>query len=115
MNHVEFEFQRKGTKERKVHFKRMAAFVLCLCMVLTTVEIPVRAEETGQAKVMNASGAYAYVTPDIIAPDVEFEYTEKEDGTLEINKAICGEDGTEVIIPSEIDGKLVTSIGERAF
>ena len=42
-----------------------------------------------------------------------FEYKELDDGTLEIT-GYNGSDTT-VVIPAEIDGKTVTSIGERAF
>lgn len=45
--------------------------------------------------------------------DGRFEYIELEDGTIEISKYM-GTD-TEVTIPSAIDGKTVTSIGERTF
>ena len=47
-----------------------------------------------------------------------FVYSDNEDGTITITGYTCGgEDGTykDVVIPREIDGKLVTTIGERAF
>ncbi len=43
----------------------------------------------------------------------DYEYAILEDGTVEITRYIGSE--TEVEIPSEIDGKLVTSIGDSAF
>ena len=43
----------------------------------------------------------------------DFSYEVLEDGTIEITN-YSGSD-TDVVIPSEIDGKIVTSIGERAF
>ena len=43
----------------------------------------------------------------------DFEYSELDDGTLEISR-YTGVDA-EVVIPSEIDGKKVTSIGRDAF
>lgn len=45
--------------------------------------------------------------------DSDYTTNELEDGTLEITKYI----GTaaEVVVPSEIDGKQVTKIGESAF
>ena len=43
----------------------------------------------------------------------DFRYTELEDGTLEIT-GYYGSD-TEIVIPAEIDGKTVTSIGYRTF
>ena len=44
--------------------------------------------------------------------DGYYGYRELEDGTLEINFIFNGIVGTELEIPGEIDGKLVTSIGE---
>jgi len=45
--------------------------------------------------------------------DGRFEYIELGDGTIEISKYIGTE--TEVIIPSSIDGKVITTIGYMAF
>ncbi|MCM1313917.1 MAG: leucine-rich repeat protein [Prevotella sp.] len=66
------------------------------------------------------------VIPESIAPAVsltanaEEEYTYEnltydflEDGTIEITK--CDESATEVVIPDEIDGIKITSIGKRTF
>ena len=43
----------------------------------------------------------------------DYEYTVLEDGTVEITDYIG--DDTELVIPEEIDGKIVTVIGENAF
>ena len=43
----------------------------------------------------------------------DYEYTVLEDGTVEITKYNGTE--TELVIPEEIDGKKVTSLGESAF
>lgn len=43
----------------------------------------------------------------------DYEYTVLEDGTVEITDYIG--DDTELVIPEEIDGKIVTVIGEYAF
>ena len=43
----------------------------------------------------------------------EYNYFEREDGTLEIT-GYSGND-TELIVPAEIDGKCVASIGSRVF
>ena len=43
----------------------------------------------------------------------DYEYTVLEDGTVEISRYI-GND-SEVVIPEEINGKIVTSIGQAAF
>lgn len=53
----------------------------------------------------NISYYYAY--------NDNFSYTELADGTLEITGYTGSE--TEIIIPAELDGKKVTSIGEMAF
>ncbi len=69
-----------------------------------------------------AFGAAAYL-PESFSPQSgimaqaetygDFEYTVLDDGTVEINE-YTGSD-TEVTIPSTIDGKSVTSIGDEAF
>lgn len=46
-------------------------------------------------------------------PVTHFEYTEKKDGTIAITKNVSGDDS--IVIPSKIDGKKVTEIGELAF
>ena len=44
----------------------------------------------------------------------DYEYTVLSDGTVEITD-YTGDSDTELVIPSELDGKKVTSIGEAAF
>ncbi|MBO5302701.1 MAG: leucine-rich repeat domain-containing protein [Lachnospiraceae bacterium] len=53
-------------------------------------------------------------TDGIIEPG-EFRYRVLDDGTIEVTGLLESEGVTELIIPSEIDGKTVTSIGESAF
>lgn len=46
--------------------------------------------------------------------DLQLEYSELDDGTIEITKYISSS-STDIVIPSEIDGKMVTGIAGYAF
>ena len=94
---------------RKLVCMGMAAFLTVSSMPVTTWAETVTPEEAvaEQPVMEEAVSGTGEVSED------GFEYKELEDGTLEIT-GYNGSDTT-VVIPAEIDGKTVTSIGERAF
>ncbi|MBO5302700.1 MAG: leucine-rich repeat domain-containing protein [Lachnospiraceae bacterium] len=81
--------------------KKILAFLLAVSLVSGTVISPVG------ITVVNAE--------ETMENTVNFECIVLEDGTLEITGLTETEGVTELVIPSEIDGKAVTSIGEWAF
>ncbi len=63
---------------------------------------------------LNLFNTKAEAAETVIAPASDFEYTVGADGNITITKYI-GQGGSEVKVPSAIDGKPVTTIGESSF
>ena len=83
------------------HAKQALAVVLTLALMISFVVLPTAAVES-----IALSSGEALVFGD-------YGYKILDDGTVEIT-GYTGSD-TEIVIPSEIEGKAVTSIGETAF
>ena len=83
--------------------KKLLAALLSLTLVFGSTIVPAATVNT-QTTLTAAADSFTYG---------DYEYTVLEDGTAEISR-YNGTD-TEVTIPSEIDGKAVTSIGNCPF
>lgn len=83
------------------HAKQALAVVFTLALMLSLVVLPAAALES---TVVSSGEALVFG---------DYKYIILDDDTVEIT-GYTGSD-TELIIPSEIDGKAVTSIGEAAF
>lgn len=116
-------------------FKKLLSLLLALIMLLTVVPATVSAAAAEEVTVLTAKISEAVETGGKnlfasaseavqkageklksvmnLSSNSDFEYTVLEDGTAEITgyKGIA----TDLVIPSEIDGYKVTSIGESAF
>ena len=93
---------------RKKLVKRVASCLMAFAIVVSGFP--------GGTFIGKAATAYAADTSEekeYTVGNSIYKYKELEDGTIEIS-GYEGKD-TEVVIPEEIDGKKVTSIGERAF
>lgn len=103
---------------------RMLSCVLCIALILSGIMIlpaQVQAETVKEITGLGVNDAketdYAGISSEITVPaslpvvgDDGFEYIVLEDGTIEVTGYKGTE--TELVIPSQIDGKPVTSIGE---
>ena len=72
----QFEYQRK---KQGISLKKLAAFVLCICMFLSSVEMEALAAGIQEAADVLSEEfvdnvGYAFVTPDIITPDEDYGY-----------------------------------------
>ncbi len=104
----------------------MLAVVLSLCSVpLTAVQAQKSLETFSEEEPLkkNETEEFEKMKPEMTPQEgnvkaaskigEEYSYAELEDGTLEI-MSYFGND-TELVVPTEIDGKRVTRIGHRAF
>ena len=96
-------------KVKKLLCLGMAAALMCSNLLQTSVSAQeLNVEDAVMENAISEEGAG--VTN---AENGDYEYVELEDGTLEIRR-YSGDD-TELVIPTEIDGKEVTRIGDNAF
>jgi len=103
--------------------KKIGAMILSVCIITGNIPMTgmyVKAQEIKSEsyeqnlKQMN-NDDYERVLDDEwnTATNGDFKYAELDDGTIGITKYVGN--ATEVTIPSEIDGKCVTTIGDDAF
>ena len=86
--------------------KKLLAIILALATAASTAVFTASASQT----IPEGSQAAAAQTVGITSDD--YYVTELEDGTLSVKYS--GND-TDVVVPSEIDGKKVTALGDYAF
>lgn len=96
---------------RKNTSRKIIRIPLVLPIAIGIISVIIYAGVFGTQLITN-SAKYT-VTNALVTADGNFNYTESTDGTISISKYV-GTD-TEVVIPSTIDGKNVTKIGNCAF
>ena len=90
--------------------RRMIAALLTLCVTVATVSDPAGLYEVKAAEAQDANTEGMDI---LEAESGDFEYEELSNGSLKIVN--YKGNATELVIPSEISGKKIVEIGERAF
>ncbi|MBQ8135375.1 MAG: leucine-rich repeat protein [Clostridia bacterium] len=90
----------KGKKS--VFLRKICAFALAVAVVGGSAAVALPAVSSTDSGIVANAATYG-----------DFEYEENDDGGITITKYT--DNDKEVVIPSEIDGKSVTSIGWNAF
>ena len=102
-----------------MNIKKAVAKILAVALALSSLPQNTFALDLSEISLGNSELAAMSLSPGDLSGDVpeetesDYSYTELEDGTIEIKK--YNGSGGNVVIPSEIDGKSVTSIGWNAF
>ncbi len=94
-----------------MNFRKISAAILALTMTVTALPNVSAEKALAIDKVLTDRTA---VTNGEAAPESDFKYEVNENGESITIKKYKGNDG-DVVIPSEIEGKKVTSIGDYAF